>query len=293
MNSNILTKVMIGIIAIALLFLLGASIIYYVNFSGNLSDQHDRWGTFGDFMGGTLNPLLSFLSLIALLLTIILQNQELVETRNEIKLTREAQEKSEIALSEQSETLIKNLDITKLDNFIRVYDYYASILTHLCASVIRPYLDSTDRLWDNWKSFGDGYTDIFANGIKNQIMKLGKDEFLRVYNDFFQDNGEQLELYCNLYEELLSLSSKSSEEETLRKSIEFTGLGVGYIAICNVLGRETKFILRNPEFVAKKESQNNYGFPDSMKNIKTGIRGGKYYLNSKGRKVYIKTANKQ
>jgi hypothetical protein len=62
-------------------------------------------GTFGDFMGGTLNPILSFFALIALLLTIILQSNELEATREELKRSATAQEKSEISLKKQSNIL--------------------------------------------------------------------------------------------------------------------------------------------------------------------------------------------
>ena len=104
---------MITIFSFAFISILTAIVFYTYNFSDEISKEHERWGTFGDYFGGLLNPVLSFLSLIALLLTIILQNQELFETRKEIKQSREAQEKSEEALKEQSETLKKQLEEAK------------------------------------------------------------------------------------------------------------------------------------------------------------------------------------
>ncbi|MGY2438417.1 putative phage abortive infection protein [Pseudomonas sp. SDO52101_S400] len=80
---------------------------YFMEFNGKLSSQNTDWGTFGDFIGGTLNPLLSFLGLIALLLTIVLQSKELESTRKELERSAIAQEKSEAALKEQSKTQIK------------------------------------------------------------------------------------------------------------------------------------------------------------------------------------------
>lgn len=50
-----------------------------------LSKDTARWGTFGDFVGGTLNPILSFLALIVLLMTYSSQQQELKETRKILK----------------------------------------------------------------------------------------------------------------------------------------------------------------------------------------------------------------
>lgn len=58
-------------------------------------------GAFGDFIGGTLNPILSFLTLIAVLLTISIQNRELAATREELSASRDAQEEQAKRLGEQ------------------------------------------------------------------------------------------------------------------------------------------------------------------------------------------------
>jgi hypothetical protein len=75
--------------------------LYFTNFTGELSKKNDVWGTFGDFIGGTLNPILSFLALIALLLTIILQSRELEATRDELKRSASAHEKQVSYISGQ------------------------------------------------------------------------------------------------------------------------------------------------------------------------------------------------
>lgn len=49
-------------------------------FSDSLGDDKGDWGTFGDFIGGTLNPILSFLALIVLLRTYAMQREELKKT---------------------------------------------------------------------------------------------------------------------------------------------------------------------------------------------------------------------
>ncbi|EAQ67567.1 hypothetical protein MED121_16609 [Marinomonas sp. MED121] len=63
---------------------------YLINFGSAWSSEQGDWGTFGDFVGGTLNPLMSFMALIALLYTIVLQSKELELTR--VELTRSANE---------------------------------------------------------------------------------------------------------------------------------------------------------------------------------------------------------
>lgn len=63
---------------------------YVANFyAHNFSNSSGDWGTFGDFVGGTLNPLLSFLALIILLRTFAMQREELIIQREELKDTKE------------------------------------------------------------------------------------------------------------------------------------------------------------------------------------------------------------
>lgn len=58
---------------------------YFDEFAWPLPKQRADWGQFGDYLGGVLNPLFSFLALIALLLTIRLQVKELKVSTRELK----------------------------------------------------------------------------------------------------------------------------------------------------------------------------------------------------------------
>ncbi|WP_462174342.1 putative phage abortive infection protein [Pseudoalteromonas xiamenensis] len=94
-------------------------VLYLSKFNGGFSNSNEAWGTFGDFFGGTLNPILSFISFIALLVTIFIQSKELELTRKELELTRsemsrsaDAQESSSNYFKEQTELLSKQ----RLDN---------------------------------------------------------------------------------------------------------------------------------------------------------------------------------
>ena len=48
------------------------------------------FGEWGDFFGGVLNPILTFLTFMGLLITIILQQSELKESRKEFKRSADA-----------------------------------------------------------------------------------------------------------------------------------------------------------------------------------------------------------
>ncbi|SHG95871.1 hypothetical protein SAMN04488068_1983 [Hydrocarboniphaga daqingensis] len=95
-----LMNVLAWIVAIAVCILIGAFWLYLTNFGpAKLSTDPAVWGQFGDFVGGAANPVIGLLTLIALVLTIVLQSkqldlstQELSETKAELRRSTEAQE---------------------------------------------------------------------------------------------------------------------------------------------------------------------------------------------------------
>lgn len=54
----------IRFLIIVLLLTVTPFVSYLLNFHGKVSDDHAIWGTFGDFIGGTLNTILTFVLLI-------------------------------------------------------------------------------------------------------------------------------------------------------------------------------------------------------------------------------------
>jgi hypothetical protein len=77
--------------------MLSSLTIYVVWFWGVnskvLSDQADAWGQFGDFIGGVLNPLVAYAAFYWLTRTVRLQKEELLETRQALAESAEAQAK--------------------------------------------------------------------------------------------------------------------------------------------------------------------------------------------------------
>lgn len=102
--------------AIAGCFAVFFLILYFAKFAPGLSSNREAWGQFGDYIGGTLNPLFSFLGLIAIVLTYAMQarqlemaQEEVKHSREELRLTRAelerssaAQEAAAIAVKEQA-----------------------------------------------------------------------------------------------------------------------------------------------------------------------------------------------
>ncbi|RXF00397.1 hypothetical protein [Pseudoalteromonas sp. PS5] len=100
-KSEIVSKVMFTII-IAAVFVISFAIIFYLtgfdSFLPRSSDAKDfeslraQYGAFGDFFGGTLNPLLTFFTIVLLVCSLWLQSGELKATRIELQRTRQSQE---------------------------------------------------------------------------------------------------------------------------------------------------------------------------------------------------------
>ncbi len=115
------TKSMFQLLKAALVLCIVLFIINLEHFHGLKEGDETNIGQFGDFFGGVLNPLLTFITFMALLLTIVLQQKELAETRKEISA-------STAALEQQSETQKKQ----RFENtFFELLNQHNSILKAL------------------------------------------------------------------------------------------------------------------------------------------------------------------
>lgn len=124
--NKIKVKTLMRIGQITALLILAVLIFYIINFSGGLTSDNNKWGTFGDFFGGTLNPILSFIALLALLYTIKIQQDALEITHEELELTREEMKNSSDALKEQSDSLkLQNFE-NRFFNLIQSHKHTAS-----------------------------------------------------------------------------------------------------------------------------------------------------------------------
>ncbi len=97
-------NVFIVVISIAIICAIIVGGLYFSHF-GSIVNDKDKWGQFGDYIGGTLNPVFGFLSLI-ILLHVLRQNERALQmSKEELELTRKELKNSATALAEQSETL--------------------------------------------------------------------------------------------------------------------------------------------------------------------------------------------
>ncbi len=94
--------------------IIGAVAFYENQFGPVLSSKQEVWGQFGDYIGGVLNPALSFLALIALLITITQQSKQLHISSRELELTR-----NELALTKEEIARAAQAAAAQADHFHR------------------------------------------------------------------------------------------------------------------------------------------------------------------------------
>lgn len=78
-------KTLIALISIGIATLLVIIYMYASKFGTDLSSQREHWGQFGDYFGGTLNPIFSFLAFTALLWSIRIQEKEMKNSTDLLK----------------------------------------------------------------------------------------------------------------------------------------------------------------------------------------------------------------
>lgn len=111
-------KVSLAFVCLMAFFLLG---LYFSKFNGPLGTQ-EAFAQFGDFIGGTLNPILGFATVGLLIWSIRLQMKELRLTREELSATRDEAELSRKALENQVQNFDKEAKLTKLSEMINTLD---------------------------------------------------------------------------------------------------------------------------------------------------------------------------
>lgn len=157
-----LNYILITISITVLIFVCSAYIILSNLFlNTKISAESTLWGIFGDSIGGSINPILTFLSFLAILYTIFLQNKELSATREELSRAADAQEKNLLKIDSQ----IKAQDLLKFENtFFSFLNHHNSIIQQL--------------------TFTPPPAVISSNGT----VKHYKSEITRAYNSVFQKN---------------------------------------------------------------------------------------------------------
>ena len=192
------------IFAISTGCLVGVILSYMIFFNGGFSHDQTIWGTFGDYVGGTLGPILSFFSLFALLLTIILQSrqveisrQELEASRKELELTREELAKTAEAAQAQTQ---------HFQNESRRADLYR-IIEKLTTRINKNY--NENRLENNYS------VHLLMRGSEN----INENDVLDfTYNRYQHKDSQTFRVVKWLEDDLFRLSEYIQEYENIGDS---------------------------------------------------------------------------
>lgn len=100
---------LLGILALSLSVLVGGLVIVHFQFGVNIPwlrinnyETAQYWGQIGDFIGGILNPVLSFCALIAVLYNLSLQREELALARKDARDAQDIQNRQSAIFKQQN-----------------------------------------------------------------------------------------------------------------------------------------------------------------------------------------------
>lgn len=167
-----------------LLFRISIISIIFITLFNFIFNDTDKLGEWGDFFGGVLNPILTFLTFMGLLITIILQQKELREARHEFKGQKDA-------LISQQEEMVKQ-------TFDNKFFQMLSSLNELINS-----LESEGKLGNDIAK-GRVVFSVFRRLIVSDIFKEGDDRNQQNISD--NDEVELKKLTRN-YEKTLHYSA--------------------------------------------------------------------------------------
>ena len=197
---------------------------YFYYFDWPIPLDHDKWGTFGDFVGGSLNAILGLFGFMALLLTIVLQSQELALSRHELRVSANA-------LLEQSKTVkLQQFEGT----FFKLLELHTNILNSLSINLadgtvykgsecllfcLESFITNYSRYYDDEKvdkdsifmdfldfirvNYGLTLTHYFAH-LHNLLDFLDKDKTHVFVDDFGKEDKNAKQFYMKVLRSLLT-----------------------------------------------------------------------------------------
>lgn len=168
---DILPKLGLGIFAVVTIF-------YFLNFSVLGHFSQESFAQFGDYVGGLVNPVLSFLTILLLIKSIRIQNEELRLTREEMKIANEEARKSADAMLIQSKLIERKEKVTELylslDEYKERLDKYKGKVWHVDGRLLK----------DITRPAGVSHVISYADLIKLNRVKDGtkRDYYIKYFS---------------------------------------------------------------------------------------------------------------
>jgi uncharacterized membrane protein len=227
-------------VSLFLIFLVGLVLLIKVSTSINLplvefsnTTQLAYMGQIGDFFGGVLNPLLSFMALIAVLFTIKMQSKELKEAKEETRIANRIQDKQTAVFERQNfeSVLFRLLDVhSRLAERIRTTyrlgdgDRFKVVVNTVLDTVNEEALDEAYEFSELISRMS--WQEVQAHRNKANILGLGRlvetvrqvinEEQKILFSQYFRNMYQMLKLIDNfkleIYEDGAEKGKKSKRQ---------------------------------------------------------------------------------
>lgn len=166
----------------------------------NLLFNRNGFGEWGDFFGGVLNPFLTFLTFMGLLLTIVIQSKELKETRKEVKRSSDALELQNKVTRKQSfeQTLFQMLSL------------HNEIVSSIDLHNSKKQITTTGR--DCFTVFLGRFREAYTS-TKGDDNEFVYDEIRCSWNMFWKDHARELAHYYRYLYNIIRFIDESEVEK--------------------------------------------------------------------------------
>ena len=199
------------IVSLFLIFTVAAILFFKISVNLNFPllkfsnpTQLAYMGQIGDFFGGVLNPLLSFMALIAVLFTIKIQSQELKEAKEETRIANRIQDKQTAVFERQNfeSVLFRLLDVhgrlaDQIRNYRKLgeYDKFESSAEQILELIkieeqeknkSKGISIAVDPHYDNWEKQRAHECARYKNAAKQVLFEENKVIFSQYFRNMYQ-----------------------------------------------------------------------------------------------------------
>lgn len=202
---------------ISLIFILTILGLYIYNFAYlGLSSEQEVWAQFGDFMGGTLNPILAFFAFIALLYTIKLQSNALKISKDELTASRKELEKSRIAQEEQSKSLELQNQATNQQIFENTFFKLLDLLNGIKSNMTYEKIKSKASYSEGRLVPVSETMVLFSSDTIDMLLNHLKKDFKSDYNKFNKKFESKTGAYFGQIYQIIKFVENSNIENKQR-----------------------------------------------------------------------------
>lgn len=214
-DKNINYVLFFSIICVVILIL---SIGYY--FIVNCWQNNER-GSFGDLFGG-LNAIFSGFAFAGVIITILMQMKELELTREELKKSSNAQDRSQTALFKQLESMEKSSMIDSVNKMIEIFADDKDLDKELTAKAILKKMTSDIFDRDEFKHILTPKIKLLSSKVENNVQNQKFDiKQAHVVQTIIENDGIAFQIEGNI----LSRQDKTYRVRFLRINEKVNSVG--------------------------------------------------------------------